>query len=324
MRSLLKNRFSEGVVWGITGALLIFGAFATACGQGKSEKSSTTQATGNTTSSSAVSKARKERLVLGRVPSGNPLDILERMEPLIALLEDNLNLDVEVRFARDYSDFTSQMTRNAYDLAFCAPFQYITAHEKAGYEAVLRPVRHGSDTYVGIIITADPSIHSLHDLKGKNIAFVDPGSTSGFLFPLGVLLSNGLTLKDIRYDFLNGHDNVVLNVLSRSYAAGAVFEGAQKLYGKERASAIRILARTEPIYNEPVAISPDFASKRADLAKKVIDYFTQLHRSPDGVEALRTYDKNVARFVRASDSDYDSVRKYAATLPASVIAESGI
>lgn len=273
---------------------------------------------------STVASQPVARIVIGRVPSGNPIDILERMEPLNALIEQKLGVTVDVRFAKDYSDFTDRMVRNDYDIAFCAPFQYLAGHEKAGYTAVLRPVRHGADTYVGIVITARPELKTLAQLKGKRVAFVDPNSTSGFLFPLGLLAANGVGLKDIHYEFLKGHDNVVLNVLSRNYDAGACFEGAEKAYGRDRSGEIFVLGRTAPIYNEPIAFSPKFRSERAELAARVIAFMIALHETPEGMSALRNYDANISRFVPATDADYDTVRLYRAELPASVVEGSGL
>jgi phosphonate transport system substrate-binding protein len=266
----------------------------------------------------------QQKIVIGRVPSGNVLDISERMEPLVALMKRELGVEVQVKFATDYAEFTRRMEAGEYDFAFCAPFQYITAHEKAGYEAILRPVRHGSDTYVGIIITAKPDVNSLADLKGKRIAFVDPRSTSGYLFPLGLLATQGLTLRDFESAFLKGHDNVVLNVLNRTYDAGACFDGAQTLHGKDRAGELRILARTEAIYNEPIAVSPKFRETNPELVEKVIAFLSGLDSRPEGIEAIARYGDFVGRFVPATDTDYNSVRWYREKLPPEVVQESGL
>jgi phosphonate transport system substrate-binding protein len=266
----------------------------------------------------------QEKIVIGRVPSGNVLDISERMEPLVALMKRELGVEVQVKFATDYAEFTRRMEAGEYDFAFCAPFQYITAHDKAGYEAVLRPVRHGADTYVGLIITAKPEIASLSDLKGRRIAFVDPRSTSGYLFPLGLLAAQGLGSRDFESAFLKGHDNVVLNVLNRTYDAGACFDGAQTFHGKDRAGELTILARTEAIYNEPIAVSPQFRAKKPELVERVISFLSGLDSRPEGLEAIARYGDSVSRFVAATDTDYNSVRWYREKLPPEVVQESGL
>lgn len=266
----------------------------------------------------------REQLVIGAVPGSSPIEMSERMEPLIALMKEKLNLDVQLRFAPDYSQFTRNMGSQEYDLAFCAPVQYIRAHDAAGYSAVLRPVRYGADTYVGIFITTRPDITSIEQLRGKRIAFVDQQSTSGYLFPLGLLAEAGIAPREIQPFFLKGHDNVVLNVLSNHYDAGACYEGAQTRYGGDRAGELRIIGRTEPIYNEPIAMSSKFRSERAELAEKVIHFMTSLQDSTEGRAVIEKYGNGVNRFVTATDTDYNTVRTYASKLPEDVLAGSGL
>jgi len=266
----------------------------------------------------------REKITIGRIPSGNVLDISERMEPLIALIQKKLNVEVQVRFAADYKEFSKHMENQEYDLAFCAPFQYIQAHEKAGYDAILRPVRYRADTYVGIIITAQPNINSLEQLKGKRIAFVDPRSTSGYLFPLGLLAGIGINSKDIQAYFLKGHDNVVLNVLNRNYDAGACYKGAEITFGKDQVSALKIIGQTEEIYNEPIAISSKFRTERSELADKFISLMTSLKETPEGLAAISKLGDGLERYVSAKDSDYNTVRMYSSKLPPDIIKESGL
>lgn len=265
-----------------------------------------------------------EKIVIGRVPSGNVIDILEKMGPLRDLMESELGVEIDVKFAADYADFTRAMIENKFDLAFCAPFQYIEAHEKAGYEAALRPIRYGSDTYAGVIVTANPKITSISQLKGKKIAFADRNSTSGFIFPLGLLAANGIKMTDFQYEFLIGHDNVVLNVEKGNYDAGACFEGADVRYRSNPDVNLRVLAKTDPIFNEPIAVSARFKEERGELAARAIALLAKLHESPQGAAALKAMPDGVSRFVPAADGDYDSVRRYKANLPQEVVEGKGI
>lgn len=294
------------------GLLAALCAFAAACGGTESHQQQVT------------TTVARQRVVIGRIPSGNVIDIAERIDPLKQLLEQKLDVEIAIRFATDYEDFTTKMEHNEFDLAFCAPFQYVAAHDKAGYDAVLRPIRHGADTYVGVLITAKPDITTVEQLRGKRIAFVDPGSSSGYLFPLGLLASHGIKLSDIQPFFLKAHDNVVLNVLAKSYDAGACFQGAEKIYGKAHADELHVIAQTDPIYNEPIAISPKFRKEHPDLAEKIVKLMIDLHQTPEGAAAIAKYGDGVSRFVAATDADYNTVRRYKAMLPAEVISSSGL
>lgn len=272
----------------------------------------------------ATPSAPREKIVIGAVPGSSPIEMSERLEPLISLMKQKLGVDVQLKFAPDYAQFTRNMASSDYDLAFCAPVQYISAHASAGYMAVLRPVRYGADTYSGIFITTRPDITSIEQLRGRRIAFVDQQSTSGYLFPLGLLAASGIQPRDIQPFFLKGHDNVVLNVLNNQYDAGACYEGAQTRYGGDRAGELRIVGSTEPIYNEPIAMSPKFRDGRAEMAEKVIRFMTSLHDTEEGRAVIEKYGNGVSRFVPATDTDYNSVRTYTAGLPQDILAGSGL
>lgn len=312
MKSITKTSLIASVA--LLGVVLAFG-----CG-GDDTKNG---ATGGTDTGNGATD--RPTIVLGRVPSDNPVELIERMEPLMSYLQDKLDINVKPELAKTYAEFTDRMSHQEYDLAFSAPFQYVTGHDESGYDAVLRPRRHGSDTYVGIIITARPAITSLQQLENQKIAFVDPNSTSGYLFPLGLLVSRGLLPdRDFSISFLGGHDNVVLNVLHQDYAAGATFEGAERIYSQGRANEIRVLARTEPIYNEPIAVSPKFMEEEPELANRIIDTLANMHKDPEGKEALSQYDAAVSEFMIADDSDYNSVRNYLKDLPEDIKTKLGL
>ena len=57
------------------------------------------------------------------------------------------------------------------------------------------------------IVRKDSGIKDFQDIKGKTVAFVDPSSTSGYLFPGAHLINEGIDIeKDIQYVYSGGHD----------------------------------------------------------------------------------------------------------------------
>jgi len=92
------------------------------------------------------------------------------------------------------------------------PFAMMASKEDAfGYE-------------MEIIVPADSAIKTVADLKGKNFAFSDPNSNSGYKAPAALLRSEfGLEAeKDYKPAFSGKHDNTVLGVANKDYDAGAV------------------------------------------------------------------------------------------------------
>ncbi|HJT93308.1 MAG TPA: PhnD/SsuA/transferrin family substrate-binding protein, partial [Mycobacterium sp.] len=75
------------------------------------------------------------------------------------------------------------------------------------------------------IVQAGSSITDLAGYRGKKICFVDPSSTSGYLYPTAGLLEAGINpTKDIEPIFAGGHDASVLAVKSGQCDAGFPYD----------------------------------------------------------------------------------------------------
>ena len=81
-----------------------------------------------------------------------------------------------------------------------------------------------------IIVPADSPIQAPADLKGKTLAFTSPTSNSGFKAPSAILKSSfGLVAdKDFKTTFSGKHDNSILGVANKDYAAAAVANSVLK------------------------------------------------------------------------------------------------
>ncbi len=259
-------------------------------------------------------EVEKEVLVIGRVPAENVLRILKRSQPLIRYLEKELGMKVRFQFAKDYEAMIKGMEKKVYDLVHLGPKSYVKGYERAGYYAILKPIRHGSATYRSIIIVRkDSGINTLNDLKDKSFCFTDKESASGYLYPKVLLLKKGINPdRDFSRVFFTGtHDGVVLNVYHGDFAAGACFDDARKSTFQEEPEKIgelKVIARTPPISNEPFAVRPDLDKK---LVEKMSKAFLKLGRSPEGRRILEALypGSGLEGYTEAKDSDYDSVRE---------------
>jgi hypothetical protein len=88
---------------------------------------------------------------------------------------------------------------------------YVLAKEKgADITAVGAAIDHKGETpgYRSYGITkAGSPIKSIKDYAGKKVCFVDPDSTSGYLYPSAVLLPNGINpMTEVLPTFAGGHD----------------------------------------------------------------------------------------------------------------------
>jgi len=106
------------------------------------------------------------------------------------------------------------------------------------------------------LVDADGPIQTLEDFRDGQIAFVDPGSTTGHFMPRSMLTQAGLEFdEDYRATFAGGHDTALLALLNGTVDMACtarqlvpIFEDAGIIPPGE----LRVVAETDPI---PIGIS---------------------------------------------------------------------
>ncbi len=149
-------------------------------------------------------------LRMGLVPSEDPRVVMNDNQLLLDELQDSMQMTIQPFVATDYNGVIEALRSKKLDIALLGPFSYALATTVADVEAfaLLETQRQGA-TYRSVIIARrDHGIHGLEDLSGRTFAFVDPGSTSGFLFPKAGLIKAGYDPNTYfsRVIFSGGHD----------------------------------------------------------------------------------------------------------------------
>jgi len=253
---------------------------------------------------------------LGNIPSETVIHRLQEYTPLIKILEEELNIDIQQKFSADYEGIINNMLKEEYDLALLAPLayaRYSTRAETPVYSPIVQPVRHGEEFYRGIIFThKNNDIESLADLEGKRIAFVDKDSASGYLFPRARLLQEGIVPEEYfsEIQFLGRHDLVVRAVYTGDVDVGVTYDDARPGNIPPDANPdelLPILTKTAKIPTEPTVINKKFQEKYPNLCKQLIDLLVEMHETTEGQQALERLE--VDKFIRTEDANYDVVRE---------------
>jgi len=260
------------------------------------------------------------------VPSGESQTILQSGNQVAHLLEVATGYRFESFVATSYAGVIEAMGAGRADIGWLNSFSYVIAHQKYGVEVRLVTVRFGLPYYRAEIIAQSASgINSLADLKGKRFAFVDPASTSGYLFPLAGLKKAGYDPAKFfgQTVFAGSHNNVVLAVYQARAEAGAVFEDARASVQKtlpDVMQKLKVVWKSDPIPNDTVSFRKDLP---ADVKDRVSTALLRFSQDPVGLEALKSlyeiealadYQLLVTKYkVTASSLDafYDPVRDVA-------------
>jgi phosphonate transport system substrate-binding protein len=256
-------------------------------------------------------------LRVGFTPWENPQDMAKSAGPIVEILSKATGMQVQPFLSSDYAGVINAMQVGKVDLAFFPPGAYVMAEKKAGAEVILKSQFNGRALYYAAIFTTkDSGIRSLKDLKGKTMAFVDPTSTSGGIYPKVMLMNEGINperdLKRIIY--AGGHDAAVLAVARGKVQAGAAYandpKGNQSAWNlllkdpKDR-EKIRVLAISKPIPADNISVRKGLSPQIVGAVKKA---FLDLSATPQGRARIKEI-YHVDGFVPAAPSDYVSVRE---------------
>jgi phosphonate transport system substrate-binding protein len=260
----------------------------------------------------APASAVAQPLHLVLTPSQKPTDLLAAGEEFGQALGKLYGAPVRVTVASDYAAVIEALRNRTADLAFVHPVGYVLASREAKARIVARNVWHGKSTFTSrIYVRRDSGLKTLEDLRGKTIAFVDPSSSSGYTYPMVLLMQRGL-VKDRdpktffrEVAFAGSHDAAMRALLNGHVDAIASFDMAREQYLSDPAEREKIVfvAETPPIPEAGIAARDGMdpaavARVRAALLQM---------RGPAYASLLkRMYD--IDGFEPADDRDYDSVR----------------
>ena len=164
------------------------------------------------------------------------------------------------------------------------------------------------------LVREDSDIESFEDIKGKKVAFVDPSSTSGYLFPGAYLIEQGIDLeKDIEYIYSGGHDKSLQLLLNGDVDVAVTFVDVRERYEEEFPNAkdeTKILGYTDYIPNISVTVRGDMDQ---ELKDRIQEALLKIADTDEAGELLKEL-FNMYGFAKATDEDYDVIRKTAKTM----------
>jgi phosphonate transport system substrate-binding protein len=175
------------------------------------------------------------------------------------------------------------------------PTYIINSVQGAG-KLLLRRWKKGMAEYQSLIFTKRGSeTKRLVDLRGKIIAFEDPGSTSGHFLPklflsrMGFKLSeqNGIGARvspgNVGYVFAYSQEKLVDLVLTKQAAAGAFSNDDYGALDEKKKSEITVIAETERLPRHLLSIRTDMPPALADRLEQIL---LSMHEDPEGRQVL--------------------------------------
>ncbi len=260
----------------------------------------------------ATAASAQGTLRVSAIPDEAPTELQRKFVPLGRYLEERTGMKVEFIPVSDYAAVVQALATGRLDLAWLGGFTYVQAKEATGGRVIPIVQREEDQHFTSKFVTADPSIRSLADLKGKTFAFGSPASTSGHLMPRYFLLQAGIEPdRDFRnVAFSGAHDATAAFVESGKVDAGVLNASVwDKLVEQKKIdpAKVRVFATTPPYHDYNWTVRAGLAP---DLVKKLTDAFLELDaRRPRDAEILGL--QRASRFVPTRPENYAEIEKAA-------------
>jgi phosphonate transport system substrate-binding protein len=257
--------------------------------------------------------AALQRLSLALTPSRDPTLLQEVGQELAQALSRHLGMPVRVQVASDYASVIEALRSQLVDAAFLPAVGYVLAARQAGARIVVKAMRGGLADYTArFFVRQDSPYQHLSDLRGKTIAFVDPASSSGYIYPMVLLIKQGLVRdRDPKTFFretlfAGSHDAALLSLLNGSVDAAVTFAEAPErlLKEAEKIARLRSLAETPRIPNDGAAVRRDLS---AEMIQRITQALLALNNPQDVPLLQRLY--GIDGLAPAQDREYDPVRE---------------
>jgi len=258
--------------------------------------------------------AQADKLRLAFIPQENPEKLLGDIEAISSWLSREIGVPVEGFVTIDHAAAVEALRNGDADISFMGALPFVLAEAEIGAVALLSEIYQGKPSYTGrIFVRKDSDITSLRDLQGRDIAFADPISESGYLYPLAEFQRAGLiaSLDEMgaffrRVYFAGGYQQAMQAMAEGLVDAAGASQFADLLLTPEQQAEVTWIAESPAIPSHVVIARRDLNS---DLQTQFIEAMLQLNK-PEHRNKLR-YFYSPDGYVRADPSAFKGVREIA-------------
>lgn len=255
--------------------------------------------------------AATQTLRVSAIPDEAPTELQRKFEPLGKYLQQELKMPVTFRPVADYAGVVEALGAGHIDLAWLGGFTFVQARLRTG-NAIPLVQREQDKVFTSTFITADPSIKTHQDLKGKSFAFGSVSSTSGHLMPRYFLLRDDIQPDSFfsRIGFSGAHDATVAWVEAGRVDAGVLNTSVwDKLVEEDKVdtSKVRVYSTTPSYFDYNWTVRGDLDPKLVEAIKTAF-----LKLDPSNPEHKAILDlQRASRFVETSPENYLGIEEAA-------------
>ena len=259
--------------------------------------------------STSITAAAQQVFRVTTIPEEAATEQMRKFAPIAQYLEKKLGMKVEFTPVTDYPAAVEAMVGKKVDLVWFGGFTFVQAKIRSMDKIIPIAQREEDTKFQSVFITkTDSGIKTLTDLKGKQVSFGSPSSTSGHLMPRSFLLNAKIDPeKDFkRVAYSGAHDATIASVVSGKVDAAALDITVWKKFVNEKrvdTKAVDVFFTTPPYFNYNWAVHADMpVAMRERVLKALLDLDPS---TPEGKEILSL--NRASRYIPTKAENYAGV-----------------
>jgi phosphonate transport system substrate-binding protein len=240
--------------------------------------------------STSISLSAQTVLRVTTIPEEAATEQIRKFGPLTKYLERTVGTKVDFVPVNDYPAAVEALVNKQVELVWFGGFTYVQAQIRSGGKIIPIAQREEDTSFRSVFITQTNSgIKRLADLKGKQVSFGSPSSTSGHAMPRSFLLDAGIDPeKDFkRVAYSGAHDATIAAVVNGRVDAAALDITVWRKFVSENkvdTTKVDVFFTSPPFYNYNWSVHADMP---APLREKITAALLNLNmNNPEGKEIL--------------------------------------
>jgi phosphonate transport system substrate-binding protein len=226
--------------------------------------------------------------------------------PILTHVSKKSGVPLELKLAKTAQEGNAIAEKHGYDFLYTNHF-FTPERDRLGYKVIARPAGEGIRST--IVVPEDSPIQTLHDLSGKDVAFVSPDGFAGYWLPMDALLRAKVKINVV---FTGNQEASSAQLRVNKVAAAGVNSSILQRYARRESFNYRALWTSEIYQDLCIMASPKVP---ADKVAAVRAAFINMIKDPEGRQVLEAgadllKSTGDLGFVAAENKDYDNYRKF--------------
>ena len=226
--------------------------------------------------------------------------------PILTYVSQKSGVPLELKLAKTPQEGNVIAEKGGYDFQYTNHF-FTPERDRLGYKVIARPAGPGIRSQ--IVVPEDSPIQTLHDLNGKDVAFVSPDAFAGYWLPMDALLKAKVQVNVI---FAGNQEASSAQLKVNKVAAAGVNGSVLARYARRESFAYRALWTSE-IYQDLCIMA--YSKVPAEKVAAVRAALVNMVKDPEGRQVLEAGAELLKStgelgFVAVEDRDYDNYRKF--------------